>query len=124
MSVTVTYDYPTTASSTTPPTAAQAANTNAVTGTVTATTNTDTSAVIQHNWNLSTAQENALQPFVRLIPLIPGFYGATPFVTFTNGNEITITLSGTGYNANPMFAFVIERPHSFTMDGNVAVPSN
>jgi len=123
MAVTVTYTYP--VAGTTPPVAAQAANENAIVGTVTATLDADTTAVITHNWGLSAAQLAAGQPFVRLVgtgatEILSGWY-----VSAVATNTVTLTKATTAGSgaAGAQLTFTIDRPHSIVMDGNRPVPA-
>jgi len=111
MAVTVTYASPVTGA--TPPTAAQAANCNSVTGTVIATANGDTTATLTHNFGLSAAALAALQPWVILGQLNVAFYASTWIYVPTDGNTVTLTKSGAAGGAGPaQLQFTILRPHS------------
>lgn len=74
----------------TPPTAAQARLHQTITADVTG-DNAATSIVITHNWNLSTADQNAGLPNFRLEPLLAAFYGANPFLSAHDANSVTFT---------------------------------
>jgi len=115
MAVTVTYAYPVTG--VVPPTAAQMLNANAVTAEVEATADADTTATITHNMALTVAQQAALQPFIRLTPLLTQFYLSTWTAAFPDGNTVTLT-KGIGVGSGAMGAqlrVIVERPFSETL---------
>jgi hypothetical protein len=106
---TVTYNYPTAAASTVAPTTIQAVvarvNAQVVFG------DADTTAVVTHNFLLSTAETNAGQPDVIIVPLGAGTNPSTLTVALTNSIAITFT-KGTATGSAQTVAVTILRPHS------------
>jgi hypothetical protein len=108
--VTVTYTCP--VQGVTAPTAAEAKS--EVRGNVIATSDADTTAVITHNFGLTTAQLAAGLPEVTLIPLHTDFYLSTWTVAYTDGDTVTLTkgTAGSSGGANAQCGFIVRRPHS------------
>jgi hypothetical protein len=63
MAVVLTYEYPVTAGSTTPPTAAQMLGANILTVQINC-SDADTTAIITHNWNLSVQEQGWIRPVI------------------------------------------------------------
>lgn len=119
--VTVTYQYPVAGTAAQTPAAAAAAGFhngyNTVRGTVIATADPDTTAVIHHGLDLSTTALAAGQPEIVLGPLSTAFYTSTWSYVNTDGDTVTLTKgTGGGSGAGPaQLAFVVRRPHSIAI---------
>jgi len=109
MAATVTYNYPTAAGSTVAPTTLQAVVSRVNAQVVLA--DADTTAVVTHNFLLSTAELNAGQPDVIIVPLGAGTNPSTMTVALTNSVAITFT-KGTAAGSAQTIAVTILRPHS------------
>ena len=119
--VTVTYQYPVPGTAAQTPAAAAAAGFhngyNTVRGTVQATADGDTTAVISHGMDISTTALAAGQPEIALGPLLSQFYTSVWSYVNTDGNTVTLT-KGTGGGSGtgtPQLAFVVRRPHSIAI---------
>jgi hypothetical protein len=111
MASTVTYAYP--VAGATAPTAAQAAAVNMITATVYFGA-TETSGVVTHNWQLTTAQLANLWPVVSIYQLDPP-NGATlgPVFTVALTNSVAVTIKKvSGTNQDGTVVVVLMRPHS------------
>jgi len=86
---TVTYAYP--VAGTVPPTAAQAFYANMLTAQIN-TSDADTTAVITHNWGLTTAQLNNLWPTIQLYLNTNGGT-ALPIITWALTNSVSVTMT-------------------------------
>ena len=119
--VTVTYDYPVPGTAAQTPAAAAAAGFdngyNTVRGTVIASADGDTTAVISHGFGLSTAALAAGQPEPLFAPLNVAFYTSTWTYVNTDGNTITLTKgTGGGSGAGPaQLYFAVRRPNSIAI---------
>ena len=117
MSVTVTYTWPPNlGSAITPPTAAQMQNYNSVAALVAATSDNDTTAVIDHNLGLTTAELGYGMPYIRIIPTgaTAGLSSWYNVLADNLTNSITLTkstASGSGASGNQI-QVIIERPHT------------
>lgn len=109
MAASVIYEYPT-SGGTTPPTQAQMALLSMVTAQVVM-GDTDTTAAITHNMQISLANLGSLFPTVVVSPNVLGTTPAQVTVTLTNSNIITlgkVSLVG----SNGTFSVTILRPSS------------
>lgn len=106
--VTVTYAYP--VSGTTPPTSAQAVNSNLLTATVNA-ADGDTTWTITHNWGLSAAQLANLWPLVHVYVQVSGTAGPLITAALTNSNVVTFGKSSSA-GTGGTYVVELQRPHS------------
>jgi hypothetical protein len=90
---------------------------NTVRGTVTATLDADTTAVLTHNFALTTAQLAAGQPELQSAWLLPAAALSLWTFAYTDGNTITATKATTASsgNAGAQLWFSIRRPHSIAI---------
>lgn len=93
---------------TTAPTLAQSAGVNVVVATV-AMGDTDTTATITHNMNVTAAQLAALQPFVTIGVTTPGTVVPLLSYALTSANVVTIT-KGSLTGSGGTYVVVIRRP--------------
>lgn len=117
MAVTVTYECPLSVQTTTTgPTAAQAAATQEVSATIVASADGDVAATVTHNWGLSTASLALGHPWVILEPLLSQALTALSswIVATKTLNVITLTkLASTGSgNAGAQLRVHILKPNS------------
>jgi hypothetical protein len=113
--VTVTYQYP--VAGVTAPTTAQGLKSNTCRGTIAKSADGDTTATITHNMGISTAALALGQPEVTLTGLLVQATLSLPFITYTSGNVVTVTMqtTATSGTANPQIQFFIRRPHSIAI---------
>jgi len=113
MAATVTYAFP--VAGTTPPTAAQAFNCNSLTANVTF-LDADTTALITHNWGLTTAQLNNLWPWADFYPSALGTATVAIYMSLALTNSVAVTLNkattGAGTGVGATWVVILERPHS------------
>lgn len=107
---TVTYAYP--VSGTVAPTIAQALGCNSLTCQVQC-SDADTTAVITHNWQLTTAQLNSLFPFIGWYENAGGAGTALAQLSFALTNSVSVTVtkaSATGSGGT--YTVILQRPFS------------
>lgn len=71
----------------------------------------DTTAVITHNWQSSTADLSALFPTVNLTPTFCGTAAGTVIYALTNSLIVTLT-KGTAVGSASTVTVVLMRPHT------------
>lgn len=105
---TVTYAYP--VSGNTAPTAVQAFNSNMLTANVVM-VDADTTAVLTHNWNLSTAQLANLWPTIQYYAGVAGT--VVPILSFALTNSVSVTMTKVSASgSNGTYVVILMRPHS------------
>lgn len=108
--VTVTYAYP--VAGTVAPTVAQAAAENMLTATVVIGADTDTTALVTHNWQLTTAQLANNWPIViGPTPNVVGTAYCSIAVVLTNSVAITLNKGNVAGSAGT-YLITLLRPHS------------
>jgi len=110
-----------TVSSTTAPTAAQAANITVLVAQVFMDTS-DTTTTITHNWGLGLLNQDYFYPII--VPYFnnlatqgtgvtgPGIAFSLPAASTTPANSVTVTKNGTGANTGCTFTVVLLKPHT------------
>lgn len=105
---TVTYAYPVAGS--VAPTAAQAFNSNMLTATIVA-NDADTTAVVTHNWGLSTAQLNNLWPTLQWYTSVAST--VLPIISWALTNSVSVTMTKVSASgSNGTYVVILMRPQS------------
>ena len=116
MSVTVTYNTRggaglTQLASTTVPTATQAAQTQKMTATVQFGADTDTQALLTHNWGLDASAPSYYEPEIIYFPLALPLTFASVTFDVTNTNVVKINKANVAGTAQTLVV-ILRRPHS------------
>lgn len=112
--VTVTYNIRgggvTIKASTTPPTAAQAAQVQKQSAVVAFGATADVQALFTHNWGLDASAPTYYEPEILLYQLLDGTYA--PSLTFDVTNTNVVAINKLGSNAPTTVLVVLRRPHA------------
>lgn len=105
---TVTFAYPVVG--TVAPTAAQAFNANMLTATIVA-NDADTTAVVTHNWGLTTAQQNNLWPTIQWYTQLAST--VVPIISWAITNSVAVTMTKVSASgSNGTYVVILMRPQS------------
>lgn len=72
----------------------------------------DTTIVITHNMNISTADLASGFPEIEITPIAAAFATSTPFISARAANSVTVTISDPVTEAEDTFRITIKRPQS------------